>query len=230
MLNNRFAILLLTAVFLPILSGAAAGQYVILSAQYGNQFRHIDVTQRLKQLAATNQRYTVSYKTFGDPAPGQAKSLRIYARVPNGRERMFEYRDGDVIDGAMFVGWGTGQWGGPNDRWSGNWNGGGPPPAPAGQYQIISAQYGNARQHIDVTARLKQLAANNARYRVDYKVFGDPAPGQAKSLRVYARGPGGRQQMFEYRDGDMIDGSMFTGWSTGQWSNDRWNGRWDAPR
>jgi hypothetical protein len=227
MLKTRSAIFIVIALslLLPAMAVADVGQYLILSAQYGNQWRHIDVTNRLKQLAATDQRYRVSYKTFGDPAPGQAKSLRIYARGPNGREQMFEYRDGDVIDGTMFIGWGTGQWGGPGDRWSGNWNGGG---GDVGQYMIITAQYGNARRHIDVTDRLKQLAASNARYRVDYKVFGDPAPGEAKSLRIYARGPGGREQMFEYRDGDIVDGSMFTGWSSGQWGNDRWNGRWDV--
>jgi hypothetical protein len=36
---------------------------------------------------------------------------------------MFEYRDGDVIDGAQFRGWRTGEWGGDNDRWSGRWEG-----------------------------------------------------------------------------------------------------------
>jgi hypothetical protein len=114
-----FAIVL--SLLLPGTIVAAPGQYLILSAQYGNRRRHVDVTVQLKQMAASNRMYRVSYKTFGDPAPGQAKSLRIYARGPNGQERRFQYHDGSVIDGSMFRGWGTGQWGGPNDRWSGNW-------------------------------------------------------------------------------------------------------------
>jgi hypothetical protein len=231
MFKTRAAIFLVVALSL-LLSAAAAAQpqFLILSAQYGNQWRHIDVTNQLKQMARSNARYRVDYKTFGDPAPGQAKSLRVYARGPNGRERMFEYQDGTVIDGSQFIGWNNGQWGRPGD-WSGNWGGGGGG-GDVGQFLILSAQYGNRNNHIDVTARLKQLAATNAQYRVDYKTFGDPARYQAKSLRVYARGPNGRERMFEYQDGSIIDGSMFRGWGTGQWGgpNDRWSGRWDVPQ
>ena len=124
MIKKRPAILfaLVFSLLLPETITAAPYQYLILSAQYGNRRRHIDVTGQLKQMAATNRMYRVSYKTFGDPAPGQAKQLRIYARGPNGRERMFQYHDGSVIDGSQFRGWGSGQWGGPNDRWSGNWD------------------------------------------------------------------------------------------------------------
>jgi hypothetical protein len=216
-------------------SASAQGQYLILSAQYGNQWRHIDVTNQLKDLARRNARFRLDYKVFGDPAPGQAKTLRIYARGPDRRERMFEYADGSFIDGSQFIGWGTGQWGRPGD-WSGNWGGGAPPPPPGppgrGQYQILSAQYGNQWRHIDVTNRLQQIAAANARYRVDYKTFGDPAPGQAKSLRIYVRGPDRRERMFVYADGSIVDGSMFVGWNSGRWGNgnDRWSGTWDVPR
>jgi hypothetical protein len=220
-----------SSLLLSYAASADVGQYLILSAQYGNQWRHIDVTNQLKNLASRDARFRLDYKVFGDPAPGQAKTLRIYARGPDRRERMFEYADGSIIDGSIFLGWGSGQWGRPGD-WSGNWGGGGGPGPGPGQYLILSAQYGNRYRHIDVTSRLKQLAATNARYRVDYKTFGDPAPGQAKSLRVYARGPNRRETMFEYRDGDIIDGSQFVGWSNGQWGgpNDRWSGQWDVPR
>jgi len=210
------------------------GQYLILSAQYGNQWRHIDVTNQLKDLARRNARFRLDYKVFGDPAPGQAKTLRIYARGPDRRERMFEYADGSIIDGTVFTGWGSGQWGRPGD-WSGNWGNPVPPPGPrppGGQYQILSAQYGNQWRHIDVTQQLQQIAAANARYRVSYRTFGDPAPGQAKSLRIYVRGSDRRERMFEYADGSIIDGSLFTGWGSGRWGspNDRWSGTWDVPR
>jgi len=227
MLSTRSAIFFVMTLSLCLLATVRAdtGQYLILSAQYGNERNHIDVTARLKDLASRDVRFKLDYRTFGDPAPGQAKSLRIYARGPHGREQMFEYSDNTIIDGAQFIGWGSGQWGGPNDRWSGNWNGGGD----VGQFLILSAQYGNRQRHIDVTNRLKQLAATNQQYRVDYRTFGDPAPGQAKSLRIYARGPNGREKMFEYRDNTIIDGAQFRGWGSGQWGgpNDRWSGRWD---
>jgi hypothetical protein len=218
--------LMMSAMLWTRVAAADEGQFLILSAQYGNQYNHIDVTDRLKGLASHDVRFRLDYKVFGDPAPGQAKALRIFARGPEGRERMFEYQDGSIIDGAQFIGWGNGQWGRPGD-WSGNWNGGGG--GDVGQFLILSAQYGNRRRHIDVTDRLRDLARTNLQYRVDYKTFGDPAPGQAKALRIYARGPNGRERMFEYQDNSIIDGAQFRGWGSGQWGgpNDRWSGRWD---
>jgi hypothetical protein len=230
-----FFLVISSTLLLSDMASADMGQYLILSARYGNQWRNIDVTNQLKNLAARDARFRLDYKVFGDPAPGQAKTLRIYARGPDRRERMFEYADGSIIDGSIFIGWGSGQWGRPGD-WSGNWGGGAPPPPPGppgrGQYQILSAQYGNQWRHIDVTNRLQQIAAANARYRVDYKTFGDPAPGQAKSLRIYVRGPDRRERMFVYADGSIVDGSMFVGWNSGRWGNpnDRWSGTWDVPR
>lgn len=97
-----------------------AGQYVIMSAQYGTAARHIDVTNRLRQLAQTDRTFRMGNSTFGaDPDPGQIKVLRIYARGENGQERMFEYREGSTVDGAMFRGWGQGDWG--RGGWSGRW-------------------------------------------------------------------------------------------------------------
>jgi hypothetical protein len=105
--------------------GGDAGAYLILSAQYGTRRSHVDVTQRLKELARANVTFRMGNRTFGiDPDHGVVKTLRIYARGPNGRERMFEYVENSVVDGSQFRGWGRGQWGGPNDRWSGKWDGG----------------------------------------------------------------------------------------------------------
>ena len=101
-----------------------SGQYVILSAQYGSGNRHVDVTNRLRELARSDRSFRMGNSTFGvDPDPGQIKVLRIYARGPNGQERMFEYREGSVVDGAMFRGWGRGDWG--RGGWSGRWESGG---------------------------------------------------------------------------------------------------------
>ena len=95
--------LLLAVAFLPgtlaaQLSSNDSGQYVILSAQYGTARRHVDVTNRLKELARQDRVFRMGNSTFGvDPDQGQDKTLRIYARGPNGQERMFEYREGSCL-------------------------------------------------------------------------------------------------------------------------------------
>ncbi len=99
-----------------------AGQYVILNAQYGTANRHVDVTNRLRELARQDRAFRMGNSTFGvDPDPGHVKTLRIYAREVNGDERMFEYREGSTVDGAQFRGWGRGDWG--REGWRGPWEG-----------------------------------------------------------------------------------------------------------
>lgn len=123
---SRINLLLFVLLLSPILAKAQpgygdSGQYVILNAQYGTAARHVDVTNRLRQLAQTDRTFRMGNSTFGvDPAPGQIKVLRIYARGPNGQERMFEYREGSTVDGAMFRGWGRGNWG--RGGWGGRWD------------------------------------------------------------------------------------------------------------
>ena len=101
-----------------------AGQYVILNAQYGTARNHVDVTNRLRELARQDAVVRMGNSTFGvDPDPGQVKMLRIYARGPNGENRMFEFRENSVVNGNMFRGWGRGDWG--QGNWNGGWEGGG---------------------------------------------------------------------------------------------------------
>jgi hypothetical protein len=120
-------VLFLTAVFLPATvaaqySSGDEGQYVILSAQYGTAAHHIDVTERLKELARQDRTFRMGNSTFGtDPDPGHVKTLRIYARGARGEERMFEYREGSTVDGSLFRGWGGGDWG--HGDWHGRWEG-----------------------------------------------------------------------------------------------------------
>jgi hypothetical protein len=117
----------LTLAFLPgtllaQYSSGDSGQYVILNAQYGTSRRHVDVTNRLKELARQDVTFRMGNSTFGvDPDPGQVKSLRIYARGPNGENRVFDYREGSVVDGNVFTGWGRGDWG--QGSWNGRWEG-----------------------------------------------------------------------------------------------------------
>jgi len=163
--------------------------------------------------------------TFGfDPDPGVIKTLRIYARGRNGRTRTFEFAEGSTVDGSMFTGWAGGNWG--HGGWNGGWgdrNGDGD----EGQYEILQARYGTARNNVDVTERLKQLASQDRTFRMGNSTFGiDPDRGVLKTLRIYARGRNGRTRMFEYAEGSTVDGSEFTGWSNGNWGRGGWNGGW----
>jgi hypothetical protein len=95
-------------------------------------------------------------------------------------------------------------------------------PGDDGQYQILQARYGTA-----VTSRLKELARRDRTFRMGNSTFGqDPDPGRVKILRIYTRGPGGANRMFEYREGSMVDGSMFTAWGRGDWGHGGWTGGW----
>ncbi len=230
--------LVVTVVFL---SGAFAGQnypsdsgqYTILNAQYGTARRHVDVTNRLKELARQDRAFRMGNSTFGiDPDPGQEKTLRIYARGPNGQQRTFEYREGSTVDGSQFRSWGRGEWG--NDPWNGGWEGGGyggSNDGDSGQFVILNAQYGTARRHVDVTNRLKELARQDRAFRMGNSTFGiDPDPGQEKTLRIYAREPNGQERLFEYREGSTVDGSQFRSWGRGEWGNSPWNGGWEGGR
>ncbi len=234
-----FLAFLVTALILPgtlaaQYSSGDAGQYVILSAQYGTQRSHVDVTNRLKELARQDRTFRMGNDTFGvDPDRGQVKVLRIYARGPDGRERMVEYREGSVVDGSQFRGWDRGEWG--NGGWSGRWEGDDDHDRDrdhdrdSGQFLILSAQYGTRHRHVDVTNRLKELARQDRNFRMGNDSFGvDPDRGHVKVLRIYARGPNGGERMFEYREGSVIDGSQFRGWGSGQWGDGNWSGRWDG--
>ena len=207
---------------------ATAQQYQIVHAEYGTERNHVDVTQRLRQLASNDRTFRMGNSTFGvDPDPGQIKMLRIYTRDAGGRQRVFEYRENSVIDGAQFVGWGGGNWG--NERWNGGWNGDND--SETGQYTIMHAEYGTERNHVDVTQRLRQLASTDRTFRMGNSTFGvDPDPGRIKMLRIYTRDAGGRPRMFEYRENSVIDGAQFVGWGRGNWGNERWNGGWNGDR
>jgi hypothetical protein len=197
---------------------AAAQQYDIQRADYGAGNRRIDVTQRLREVVCSRTRFRMGNSTFGtDPAPDTHKSLRIYARGPNGREQMLEFPESSTIDGSQFYC--------PN---AGNWNGGG---GDSGQYQILHAEYGTERNHVDVTDRLRDLARADRIFRMGNSTFGiDPDPGQIKLLRIYTRGPDGRTRTFDYREGSTVDGAQFTGWGRGDWGGGGWNGGWNGDR
>lgn len=99
----------------------------------------------------------------------------------------------------------------------------------SGQYTILSAQYGTVAHHVDVTAKLKEIARRDRTVRMGNSTFGvDPDPGHVKTLRIYARGPRGEERLFEYRENSVLDGNLFRGWSNAEWGNEPWNGRWEG--
>jgi hypothetical protein len=211
-LRNRLAAV---AFVLVLGASAVAQEYQILRADYGYGDRRVDVTQRLRELARSDTSFRMGNRTFGvDPAPGQIKTLRIFARGSGGESRTFEYREGSMVDGAMFSGWRGGDWGRDD--------------ADEGQYQILHARYGVAESNVDVTQRLKELARQDRTFKMGNSTFGvDPAPGRVKTLRIYTRGPNRARRMFEYREGSVVDGSMFTAWGRGDWGGGGWEGRWE---
>ena len=97
MLKTRTTIFLMMAFALLLGTAAAqdAGQYLILNAQYGNERAHVDVTQRLKYLATKDRPFRISDESMEvDPARGEAKMLRVFARGPEraGTELRFSRR------------------------------------------------------------------------------------------------------------------------------------------
>jgi hypothetical protein len=191
---------------------SAAQQLQIQRADYGHGNQRIDVTQRLRELARSNATFRMGNSTFGvDPAPGLVKSLRIFARGPGGNIRTFEFREGSIVNGSQFAGWGGGNWGSNPE------------------YRILGAWYGTAHRNVDVSQRLRELARSNTFFRMGNRTFGvDPAPGVVKTLRIWARGPRGDEKMFEYREGSLVDGAQFSGWGGGNWGGGGWNGGWNG--
>jgi hypothetical protein len=89
-----------------------------------------------------------------------------------------------------------------------------------GDFVILHARYGTENAHVDVTGRLRELARSDRRFRLENDLFGvDPAQGRTKTLRIFARDRNGREQTFEYREHDWIDGARFIGWGGGNWGN-----------
>ncbi|MBR7800127.1 hypothetical protein [Undibacterium fentianense] len=220
------------------------GDYQILQARYGTEERNVDVTDVLKQLARRDRLFRMENEVFGvDPHPRRVKTLHIYARSDRGDVRTFEYREGSIVDGAIFQGWGGGRWGRAND-YHGRWDDrkefaerddrGRAQWQDDGLFLIMNARYGTHERNIDVTDRLKDLARRDHQFRMNNRSFGfDPHPNRLKTLTIYARGPRGEMRTFEYIEGSVVDGNLFKSWSRGEWGrNDefREHSRYDEGR
>ncbi len=172
--------------------GRDGGELTVLYATYGTGRREADVTDQLRELARRDLRFRLTNDLFGiDPDPGQTKILRIFTRDRMGQARTLDYREYQTIDGAQFVGWGQGDWGGRRDDFQGRGDEGPARPAWGSRFVVESASYGSDGHWVDVTQAVRaQVHGERLDIEVRNELFGlDPAPGQRKTLSVtYRRG------------------------------------------
>jgi hypothetical protein len=83
---------------------ATAQRWEIERAEYGARGRVADVTNIVRDLVHSREmRVQVSnYTMRGDPAYGEPKVLRVFARERNGEQREFSFREDDFIDLDLF--------------------------------------------------------------------------------------------------------------------------------
>lgn len=230
-MNPRSTIRLFECLFVLMLAGVAgAQQFQIVSADYGSGRARADVTMRVRELSRRGSAFQVDNNALGvDPAPGRTKTLRIRVADARGQTKTMEYREGSVVNSAMFAGWNGGPQAGWNHGAQPRWNGG-PPPGPQSGFVILDARYGVPGRNVDVTQRLRELAASNATFRMGNRTFGvDPAPGMPKTLRIWARSPDGATRPFDYPEGSTVNGAIFSSWGGGRWGDSNWNGGWNGP-
>src|SRR5262249_9731508 len=119
--------ILAIAVAVGLAASPAAQPGALLPPRYRSRHQTNRGTPRLTELAGANATFRMGNSTFGmDPSPGNVKALRIFARGPRG-QHTFEYRESSVVNGAIFTGWGGGNWGNPG-----------------GEYLILQARYGTS--------------------------------------------------------------------------------------
>jgi hypothetical protein len=100
-----------------------------------------------------------------------------------------------------------------------------------GEFLILHARYGTENGHADVTARLRDLARQDRRFRLTNDLFGfDPDPGRTKTLRIFVRDRQGQERTFDYRERDWVDGARFIGWAGGNWGEHSWSQGWHGSR
>ncbi len=144
-----------------------SGNLRIMRAQYGADFRYVDVTDRLNGLIQGDQlRLRVNNDSMGgDPATDRHKQL-IVVYIFNGQQFRTRVNEKDVLSLP-----------GVNDRAA---------DFSAEPLRILRATYGFGDQRVDVTARVGAMVNGD---RLQFQVSnaslgGDPAMGQHKRLRV----------------------------------------------
>jgi hypothetical protein len=191
---------------------AQNGDWRIEHADYGTRYRSNDVSDILRDLISrggVNGRVAVNNQTMGgDPAVGQDKRLRIFARNQLGEEREFDYREGGAIDVTIFAV--------PredrddrgdrdqdhHDHDEGDDRGRGD----RDDFSILFGFYGVQRQMANVTDLLRSMARHRGlTLDVNNRTLGgDPAPGADKVLIVVYRFRG-QEQATAVGEGHRLD-------------------------
>lgn len=152
---------------LPGSNDYVSGNFRILRAQYGADYRYFDVTDRLNSLLQGDQlTLRVTNDTMGgDPAPDRRKQLTV-VYFYNGQQCRATISEKDTLNLP-----------GAGDC-AGNFEGGG--------FRVLRATYGAGNRLSDVTDRVAALASGQQLQLTvsNSTMGGDPAEGQHKQLRV----------------------------------------------
>ena len=152
------------------------------AAETGFEVDDYDVTKKISSLLEKGERrIKVTGDVFGDPAPMVAKTLRVTV-VYNGTPLSLQVAEGGVLDldekklsilaaqVALAASY-------------------------SGPVKIVKAEYGAGGRSTDVSNQVKaQLAGNSGHIGIGNNMFGDPAPGAKKELKI----------MVEYNGNAMI--------------------------
>ncbi len=187
--NNRAAHVVVSENDTLILPGTGDANYYqgrlqITRAQYGADYRFVDVTSRLNsQLQSDSLNLRITNDAMGgDPAPGERKILTVFY-IYNGRQARAFANENDLLVLPM----GNSQ-GGRGDRddddddyYRRYW-----PGRSASELRVLQASWGAGNQVRDLTSQLNGMVRGN-RLEVavnDGTMGGDPAPSAQKHLRV----------------------------------------------
>ena len=163
---------------LPASSFDYIGNLHVMRAQYGADYRFLDVTERLNStIQGDCLMLRITNETMGgDPAPERPKTLTVFYAF-NGQPARMIVSEKDTLS---LPGNGGQAW---------DWQA-------RGELEILRAVYGVAGGGMDVTARLSaQVSGDRLNLLVnDDTMGGDPAHGQVKRLKVIYRRQGLRYE------------------------------------
>jgi hypothetical protein len=204
--TRRYGIFLIAIVAVAagaiIFSPRVAGQddvWQITRADYGHKELRVDVMDRLNELLARvgpNGKVEVNSQNMGgDPAPGKAKSLRIFTKNRKNETREFEINEEHFVE-ARFFSIPRDDWA-DRDRSRDRDEGSG--------LRIIRAYYGVQGRTVNVSEVLRERVREGmVRFMVSNSTMGgDPAPGAEKVLIVVYRYQG-NETATAVREGDLL--------------------------
>jgi hypothetical protein len=199
--------IILVAAGAAIFSTGLAGQeepWQIMRADYGHKELRVDVMDRLNDLLARvgpDGSIEVNNQTMGgDPAPGKAKSLRIFVKNSRNATREFEISEEHFVEARLFQirrhdrDDRPGNYGDRDrDRDDGN------------SLRIVGAYYGLQGRTVNVSGLLRERVRDGmVRLVVSNSAMGgDPAPGLEKVLIVVYRYQG-NETATAVREGDTL--------------------------